>query len=128
MLFRSTRNNKTLSYIELVHIGGIGFMFGVNQFLKNNLISHNVLAFFDGVQESEEATKDCAFPLPISNTNSHQSIFQSIGDDWAVCSDGIFRKCQKVRCRIEYNSNTHFAVFHIDKALADGKIAGIISL
>lgn len=88
----NTRNNKTLSYIELVHIGGIGFMFGVNQFLKNNLISHNVLAFFDGVQESEEATKDCAFPLPISNTNSHQSIFQYIGDDWAVCSDGIFRK------------------------------------
>ena len=124
----NTRNNNTSSYTELEHIGGVGFMFEVNKSLKHNLISPDVLAFFDGVLESEEVTEECAFPLPISNTNSHQSIFQYIGDDWAVCSDGIFRKCQKVKCRIEYNSNTHIAVFHIDKALADGEIAGIISL
>ena len=124
----NTRNNNTSSYTELVHIGGVGFMFEVNKSFKHNLISPDVLAFFAGVQESEEATKDCAFPLPISNTNSHQSIFQYIGDDWAVCSDGIFRKCQRVKCLIEYNSNIHTAVFHIDRTFVDGDIAGIISL
>ena len=124
----NTRNNNTSSYTELEHIGGVGFMFEVNKSLKHNLISPDVLAFFDGVLESEEVTEECAFPLPISNTNSHQSIFQHIGDDWAVCSDDKFRKCQKVKCRIEYNSNTHIAVFHIDKTLADREIAGIISL
>ncbi len=124
----NTRNNKTSSYTELVHIGGVGFMFGVNRSLKHNLISPAVLAFFDGVQESEEAIKDCAFPLPIFNTNLHKYIFQYLGDDWAVCYDGIFRKCPKVKCRIEYNSNIHTEVFNIDRTLADGKIAGIISL
>lgn len=123
----NTKNN-TASSTELLHIGDIGFMFEVNQALKHNLISPDVLAFFDGVQESEEVTEECAFPLPISNTNLHQSIFQYVGDDWVVCSDGIFRKCQKIKCRIEYYSNTHTEVFNIDRTLADGKIAGIISL
>ena len=123
-----TNTRSEPPYTELVHIGGIGFMFEVNKSIKHNLISPAVFAFFDGVQESEEVTEDCAFPLPISNTNLHKSIFQYIGDDWAVCSDSIFRKCQKVKCRIEHNSNTHIAVFHIDKALADGMIVGIISL
>lgn len=115
-------------YTELVHIGSIGFMFEVNHDLKYNLISTDVLAFFDGVQESEGVTEDRAFPLPISNTNLHQSIFQYVGDDWAVCYDGIFRKCQKIKCRIEYNSNTHTAVLYIDRTLVDRNISGMISL
>ena len=123
----NTRTKDTLS-AELVYIGGIGFMFEVNQFFKHNLISPDVFAFFDGVKESEEVTEDRAFPLPISNTNLNQSIFQYVGNDWVICSDNIFRKCQKIKCLIEYNSNIHIAVFHIDEALADGKIAGIISL
>lgn len=113
---------------ELLHIGGIGFMFEVNQFLKHNLISPDVLAFFDGVKGSEEVTEDCAFPLPISNTNFHQSIFQYIREEWTVCSDGIFRKCPKVKCRIERNSNSKSAIFHIDKTLLYKNIAGIVSL
>ncbi|MEZ3599249.1 MAG: hypothetical protein K1V81_09190 [Paramuribaculum sp.] len=124
----NTWNNNTSSYTELVHIGGVGFMFEVNKSLKHNLISPDVLAFFDGDLESEEVTEECAFPLPISNTNLLQSIFQYVGDDWVICSDGIFRKCQKVKCQIEFNSNTLITVFYIDKALANEKIAGIISL
>lgn len=113
---------------ELVHIGGVGFMFEVNKSLKHNIISPDVLAFFDGVLESEEVTEECAFSLPISNTNSLQYIFQFIGEDWVICSDNIFRKCQKVKCLIEYNSNIHTAVFHIDRTFVYGDIAGIISL
>ena len=124
----NTGNNKTSSYTALVHIGGIGFIFEVNKSPKQNLISPDVLALFDGVQESEEVTEDCAFPLPKSNTNSFQYIFQPIGDNWAVCSDGIFRKCQRVKCRIEYNSNTLSVVFHIDRRLIDKNITGIISI
>lgn len=105
----------------------IGFMFEVNHDLKYNLISPDVLAFFDGVQESEEITEDCAFPLPISNTNLRQSIFQNMGQEWAVCSDGIFRKCQVIQCNVEYRTITKSIVFHIDKALFDRDITGIIS-
>ena len=68
-----------LPHTELVYIGNIGFMFEVNHNLKYNLISPDVFAFFDGVQESEEITEDCAFPLPIYNTNLRQSIFQNMG-------------------------------------------------
>ncbi len=125
MMQKKISSNKNQ---ELLHIGGIGFMFEVNQFLKHNLISPDVLAFFDGVQESEEVTEDCAFPLPISNTNLNQSIFQYVGDDWVICSDNIFRKCLKVKCRIEYNSNSQPAIFHIDKTLVYENIAGIVSL
>ncbi|WP_304967213.1 hypothetical protein [uncultured Muribaculum sp.] len=122
----STRS-KTSS-TELLYIGGIGFMFEVNPSLKHNLISPDVLASFDGVKESEEVTEDCAFPLPISNTNLRQSIFQYIREEWTVCSDGIFRKCPKVKCRIEHNSNSKSAIFHIDKTLVYENIAGIVSL
>lgn len=123
----NTMSNTSPS-AELLLIGGIGFMFEVNQFIKHNLISPDVLAFFDGVQESEGVTEKCAFILPKSNTNSLQYIFQFIGEDWVICSDKIFRKCQRVKCLIEYNSNIHTAVFHIDRTFVDGDIAGIISL
>lgn len=123
----NTRTKDTLS-AELVYIGGIGFMFEVNQFFKHNLISPDVFAFFDGVKESEEVTEDRAFPLPISNTNLNQSIFQYVGNDWVICSDNIFRKCPKVKCRIEHNSNSKSAIFHIDKTLLYKNIAGIVSL
>ncbi len=79
---RTSSNNKTV----LVYIGGIGFMFEVNQSLKHNLISPDVLAFFEGVTESEEVTKDCAFPLGKPNTNLLHSIFKYIGEDWVICS------------------------------------------
>lgn len=123
----STKSKNT-SYTDIVHIGGVGFMFVVNHSLKHNLISPDVLTFFDGVQESEEVTENCAFTLPISSTNLYKSIFQYVGDGWAVCSDSIFRKCQKVKCRIEYNSYTHNVVFNIDRTLVNGKIVGMISL
>lgn len=113
---------------ELVHIGDIGFLFEVNYAFKHNLISPDVLAFFDGMPESEEVTKDCAFPLPIPNTNILHSIFQYIGYGWTVCSDGIFRKCQKVKCLAEHNLITNTMIFHIDKTLVSGDIAGIIQL
>lgn len=121
----STRSE--LPHTEPVYIGNIGFMFEVNHDLKYNLISPDVLAFFDGVQESEEIAEDCAFPLPIYNTNLRQSIFQNMGQEWAVCSDGIFRKCQVIQCNVEYGTITKSIVFHIDKALFDRDITGIIS-
>lgn len=71
----STKNKITSTYTELVHIEGIGFMFEVNPNFKHNLISPNILAFFDGVQESEEVTKYCAFPIAISDTNIQSSFF-----------------------------------------------------
>lgn len=123
----NTRNNKTSSYTELVHIGGIGFMFEVNQFLKHNLISPEVLAFFDGVLESGEVTKDCAFPLSISDTNIQSSLFQNIGYDWVVCSDGVFRKCQSVKSHIEYNGSIKTIVFYVDSSILGHNIAGIIT-
>lgn len=103
-------------------------MFEVNPSLKHNLISPDILAFFDGVPESGDITENSAFSHAINKTNLCKSLFQDIGYDWVVCSDGVFRKCLKVKCRIEYNSNTHTAVFNIDRTLADGKITGIISL
>lgn len=120
--------NSTASSTELLHIGGIGFMFEVNQALKHNLISLNVLAFFDGVQESKEVTDDCAFPLAKPNTNLYQSIFQNVGCDWVVCSDGVFRKCPIVRCLINHNSIIRTEMFHIDRTICDENIAGFISL
>ena len=123
----NTRTKDTLS-AELVYIGGIGFMFELNQSLKHNLISPDVLAFFDSVLKSEKVTKDCAFPLAKPNTNLRHSIFQNVGFDWVVCSDGVFRKCQKVKCVIEHNSNSEPAIFHIDKTLVYDNIAGIVSL
>ena len=123
-----TRNNNTLSYTELVHIGGIGFMFEVNKAIKHNLMSPNVLAFFNEVQASEKVTEDCAFPLPISNTNLCQTYFQHFGDDCVICSDGVFRKCPKVKCKIEYKSNIRDVFFMIDRTLTYKTIGGFISL
>lgn len=87
-----------------MYIGAVGFMFEVSTTLKHNLISPDAITFFDGVPESEEVTKDCAFPLAKPNTNLHQSIFQNVGFDWVVCSDGVFRKCPIVRSLINHNS------------------------
>ena len=123
----NTKSNTLISS-ELIQIGGIVFMFEVNPSLKHNLISPDILAFFDGVPESGETTKNIAFSHAIIQTNLRKSLFQYIGYDWVICSDGVFRKCLKVKCRIEYNSSTHTAVFNIDRTLADGKISGIISL
>ena len=112
---------------ELVYIGGIGFMFEGVIDLKHNLISPNVLAFFDGVQESEEVTDDCAFPLAITDANIQSSLFQNIGYDWVVCSDGVFRKCQSVKTHIEYNGSIKTIVFYIDSSILGHNIAGIIT-
>lgn len=76
----------------LITIGGVGFMFEVRQNLKHNLISLDVLSFFDGIKESAEVTEECAFPASIPLTNQRKSIFHNIGEDWIVCYDGIFRK------------------------------------
>lgn len=120
---RTSSNNK----IVLVYIGGIGFMFEVNQSLKHNLISPEVLAFFDDVLESGEVTKDCAFPLAISDTNIQPSLVQIFGYDWVVCSDGVFRKCQRVKSYIEYNGSIKTIVFYVDSSILGHNIAGIIT-
>ena len=112
---------------ELVYIGGIGFLFEVNQSIKHNLISPEVLAFFEGVLESREVTKDCAFPLSISDTNIQSSIFQNIGYDWVLCYDGVFRKCQRVKSYIEYNGRIRTIVFYVDSSILGHNIAGIIT-
>lgn len=122
----NTRTKDTLS-AELVYIGGIGFMFEVNQSLKHNLISPDVLAFFDGVLESGEVTKDCAFPLAITDANIQPSLFQNFGYDWVVCSDGVFRKCQRVKSYIEYNGSIKTIVVYVDSSILGHNIAGIIT-
>ncbi len=116
-------NKKT----ELVYIGGIGFMFEVSSTLKHNLISPDVIAFFDGVPESEEVTKDCAFPLAKPNTNISSSLFQYIGHECVACHDGVSRKCQRIRCRIEYNGMIKTAIFHLDESLMGRNITGVIT-
>lgn len=113
---------------ELVYIGGIGFMFEVNQSLKHNLITPDILTFFDGVPESGEITENNAFSHAIIQTNLRKSLFQYIGYDWVVCSDGVFRKCQKVKCRVELNSTIRTLVFNIDRFLVYIDIVGIISI
>lgn len=111
----------------IISIAGIGFMFGVNQSLKHNLISPDVLAFFDDVLESEKTTKNCAFPLARPNTNLLQSIFQNVGFDWVVCSDGLFRKCPKVICQIVKNEDREITFFFIDSSLMKIYLAGIVN-
>lgn len=124
----NTRNNNTSSS-ELVHIGNIGFVFDVDKSLKYNLISPEVLAFFDGVPESEEVTESCAFPPAIPNTNLRYSIFQNVGEDWAVCSDGVFRKCAIVECEVRQDDTAMIITFHVDCSLnnKDINIMGVIS-
>lgn len=123
----STKSKNTSTYTELVHIGGIGFIFEVNPNLKYNLISLDVIAFFDGIPESEEVTKDCAFPLDIPGTNIKSSLFKNFGYDWAVCSDGVFRKCKRVKSYIEYNGSIKTIVFYVDSSILGHNITGIIT-
>lgn len=123
----NTRSKNTSS-TELVHIGGIGFMFEVRLDLKHNLITPDILIFFDGVPESGETTENNAFSHAINQTNLRKSLFQYIGYDWVVCSDGVFRKCQKVKCRVVLNSTIKTVVFNIDRTLADKNIIGVISI
>ncbi len=111
----------------LIAIGGVGFMFEVSHTLKHNLISPDVLSFFDGVQESASAQEDYAFPRSIPNTNLRYSIFQNVGEDWAVCSDGVLRKCTIVDCVIRQDDMAHFAKFHVDCSLKNTDIVGVIS-
>lgn len=112
---------------KILKIADIGFLFEINSNIKYNLMSPDVLAFFDGVPESEEVTKDCAFPLDKPNTNLRQSIFQNMGFDWVICSDGFFRKCPKVSCIVESETGTHRSVFHIDRSITGDINAGIIT-
>ena len=123
----NTKSN-TSPFSELILIGDIGFVFEVNQSIKHNLISPDVLAFFDGVPESGEITKECAFPPAISNTNLRYSIFKNLGADWVVCSDGVFRKCPKIKCDVNCKSIIRAMFFMIDRTLTDEIIAGIVSL
>lgn len=122
----NTRNNIASS-TELVHIGNIGFMFEVNQSLKHNLISPAVLAFFNGVPDSGETTENCAFTSAIPQTTRHKSIFQYIGDDWAVCSDGVFRKCKVIECSVSHNGISKDIVFYIDSCSVNADVAGVLS-
>ncbi len=111
----------------IIRIADIGFMFEVDQSLKHNLISPAVLAFFDNVRESEDVTDDCAFPLAKPNTNLYQSIFQNVGFDWVVCSDGVFRKCPKVICQIVKNEDREITFFFIDSSLMKIYLAWIVN-
>lgn len=122
----SVRNKNSVS-TELVYIGGIGFMFEVNKSLKHNLINPDVLTFFDGVPESKDVTKKCAFSSGKPNTNLLQSIFQNVGFDWIVCSDGVFRKCSKVICQIVKNEDRETTFFFIDLSLIKIHLAGIVN-
>lgn len=123
----NTRNNVVFSSTELVYIGDIGFMFEVSQILKHNLISPDVLRFFDGVKESGEVTEDCAFPASIPLTNQRNSIFHNIGEDWIVCYDGIFRKCRSVKCKTEFSNKSCEQIFYVDKSLCFQYVDGVIS-
>lgn len=123
----NTRNNVAFSSTELVYIGGIGFMFEVSQTLKHNLISPDILAFFDGVKESGDITEECAFPASIPLTNQRNSIFHDNGEDWIVCYDGIFRKCPKVEFEVIQDDRAYIATFYIDRSLKIIDVLGVIS-
>lgn len=123
----NTRNNVVFSSTELVYIGDIGFMFEVSQSLKHNLISPDVLRFFDGVKESGEVTEDCAFPASIPLTNQRNSIFHNIGEEWIVCHEGVFRKCPQVGCEVRQNDTAQIVTFYIDRSLKIIDVLGVIS-
>lgn len=123
----NTRNNVAVSSIRLVYIGGVGFMFEVRQDFKHNLISPDVLSFFEGVQETGAVTEVCAFHASIPLTNQRNSIFHNIGEDWAVCSDGIFRKCTIVECEVRPDDTPQIVTFYIDSSLNNKDILGVIS-
>lgn len=111
----------------LITIGGIGFMFEVRRDFKHNLISPDVLSFFDGVQDSGEVTEDCAFPASIPLTNQHNLIFHDNGEDWIVCYDGIFRKCRSLKCKTEFSNKSCEQIFYVDKSLCFQYVDGVIS-
>ena len=121
-------SNKNSPSTELVKIGNIGFVFEVTRNIKHNLISPDILNFFDGIQESGESNKDRAFLMPIADTNLRLSIFRYIGENWVVCSDNIFRKCEMIKCKVKQQSIVTTMVFYIDRTLVDGDITGIISI
>lgn len=112
---------------DIIQIGDIGFMFEVSQILKHNLISPDVLRFFDGVKESGEVTEDCAFPASIPLTNQRNSIFHNIGEEWIVCHDGVLRKCPQVGCEVRQNDTAHIITFYIDRSLKIIDVLGVIS-
>ena len=111
---------------ELVYIGDIGFMFEVKHSLKYNLIGPAVLDFFEGVPENEEVTADCAFPPFIPHTNLRQSIFKEAGYDWAVCSDGLLRKCRVIHCTVMRHGANQTILFCVDNSLISSLSVGII--
>jgi len=121
----NTKNNTSSS--ELIHIGNIGFPFKVSQSLKHNLISPDVITFFDGVKESGEVTEDCAFSASIPLTNQRNLIFHNIGEEWIICYDGIFRKCPKVECEVIQDDRAYIATFYIDRSLKTIDVLGVIS-
>lgn len=123
----SIKSKNTSTCTELVHIGGVGFMFEVNTNLKHNLISPDVLTFFDGVPESEEVTKECAFPLAKPNTYISASLFQCVGYEKVICFDRISRICQKIRCKIEHHRMKSPMIFYVDNSLIERNIAGIVT-
>lgn len=124
----NTRSKNISSETELLYIGGVGFMFEINNSIKHNLLNPDVLTFFKDVPESEKVTKGCAFPFAKPNTSLYQSVFQKIGSDWVVCSDGILRKCSTVSCVVESESGIKMLIFHIERNMTGNKMAGIISL
>lgn len=123
----NTKSKISSTSTELVHIGGVGFMFEVNPNLKHNLISPDVLAFFDGVPESGEVTKDCAFPLAKPNTNMSSSLFQCVGYEKIVCFDGTSRMCQRIRCKVEHQRMKCPMFFYLDHSLIRSDVAGIVT-
>ena len=123
----STKNKNTSTATELVHIGGIGFMFEVNPNLKHNLISPDVLAFFEEVSQSDEITKDCAFPLAKPNTKISSSLFQCVGYGKIVCFDGTSRICKKIRCKVEHHQIKKPMLFYLDNSLKGGNIVGFVT-
>lgn len=123
----STKSKNSSTSTELVHIGGVGFIFEVNPNLKYNLISPDVLTFFDGVQESEEVTKKYAFPLTKPNTNISSSLFQCVGYEKIVCFDGTSRMCQRIRCIVEHQRMKCPMFFYLDNSLIRGNVSGIVT-
>lgn len=123
----NTRNNDALSSTELIYVGGIGFMFEVSQTLKHNLISPDILAFFDGVKESGKVTEDGAFPASIPLTNQRNSIFHDNGEDWIVCYDRIFRKCQLIKYQLKFAQTIREEIFYIDKSIDSERLAGVVT-
>lgn len=111
---------------KILKIADIGFLFEINSNIKYNLMSPDVLAFFDGVPESEEVTKDCAFPPSIPNTNIMHSIFLQVGHDWTECYDRVFRKCPIVKCNVKCEDLTCNVLFFIDSSLKCKDIMGVI--